>query len=64
MTGYSLIPKRYRRQFFLWLLQEESSTQSSHHELFGEGDTAIVTREVPRTAEKNPDKRPAIHVGG
>jgi hypothetical protein len=32
MTGYSLIPKRYRRQFFLWLLQEESSAQTGHHE--------------------------------
>jgi hypothetical protein len=32
--------------------------------LFGEGDVPIFTREVLRQAEKDAERRPAIHIGG
>jgi hypothetical protein len=38
--------------------------ESKHILLFGEGDTAVVTREVLRRTEHNPELRPGIHVGG
>jgi hypothetical protein len=58
-----LLDIRDRNEHFGWV--EGNPAQYLARFLFlGEGDTAVVTREVIRTAEPDPNRRPGIHVGG
>ena len=48
--------------YFGW--SEEIQSYLLRYIAFGEGDTAPVTHEVLRQAEKDPERRPIVHVGG
>lgn len=54
---------RYPHAYFGWV-EGNPIQYLMRFLLFGEGDTAVVTREVIRRAEKDPARRPGIHVGG
>ncbi|MBI1760449.1 MAG: amino acid transporter [Acidobacteria bacterium] len=58
-NGYKTMPHAY----FGWT-EGSPLTYALKFILFGEGDTAPVTREILRQAEHDPEQRPAIHVGG
>ena len=55
-------PERSRTLFRLE--RGESIMYLARYILFGEGDTAPVTREILRQAEEDPELRPNVHVGG
>lgn len=54
-----LIPHAY----FGWS-ERKPVTYLLKYLIFGEGETAPVTRGVLRQAEDDPERRPSIHVGG
>jgi hypothetical protein len=54
---------RYPHAYFGWV-EGNPIQYLMRFLLFGEGDTAVVTREVIRRAEPDPNLRPGIHVGG
>jgi hypothetical protein len=55
---------RYPHAYFGWVEGNPIQYLIRFLLLFGEGDTAVVTREVIRRAEPDPNLRPGIHVGG